>query len=348
MEKMKKLIMLVAAVAMVASFALTASAAEWNFYGSARITTFSNDVEPPVGDNQRDTVWTKQGNGRIGAKVKVSDTLSGRFEYGSGNNINLRLLYATWNFGAGSLTVGQDYTPSGNFYSNQVWGGDEDLIECGQQYVGRRPQLKLAFGDFQIAFISPNTGGIPGGLSLDETTLPRIEAAYGLKMDGFFVDVFGGYQTLKAISNTGNKVDLDSYLIGVGGGADFGPVFVKANVYMARNGASYGLLGYGDSSIGYAGNDIVDNDTLGYLLVAGYKISDTMTVEAGYGAIQHEKDISGADADDASTMYVNCSITLAPGVFVVPEIGIIDQLDDAAGNEQETLTYFGAKWQINF
>ena len=46
---MKKLIVWVASLAMVAGFALTASAAEWNFYGSARVGTWVTDVDSATG-----------------------------------------------------------------------------------------------------------------------------------------------------------------------------------------------------------------------------------------------------------------------------------------------------------
>ncbi|MFH1155908.1 MAG: hypothetical protein V1793_19025 [Pseudomonadota bacterium] len=341
---MKKLIILAAAFALVASFALTAAAAEWNFYGSARMQTWSDNVEKTGVKDDRDTTWDVQGNSRIGATVKVSDTMVGAFEYGTG--VNLRKLYGEWNFGAGKLLAGQTYTPASSmFYSNQVYGQDNDLLNCGQAYIGRIPMLQLTFGTLKIAFVRPNTS-TPAGLTGDQDiTLPKLEASYQLKMDNFFVDIYGGYQTYEVAS-----VDINSYLVGVGGGADFGAAFVKANVYMAQNGKAYGLSGLGNSSLGYDAvkNDIVDMDTLGYLLVAGFKVSDTVTIEAGYGAIQHELDVSGSKEDDAATYYLNASITLAPGVFVVPEIGVVDLKDTAAGADEGKTTYFGAKWQMNF
>jgi len=57
------------------------AAAEWNFYGSARISTFYSNIDdnpfqagsPHTSDYEQDL----NGNARIGAKVKVSDTLTG-------------------------------------------------------------------------------------------------------------------------------------------------------------------------------------------------------------------------------------------------------------------------------
>lgn len=343
---MKKIMLLIAALAMVASFTLTAAAAEWNFYGSARMQTWSEDDDnPSPAKDDTDTTWDIQGNSRIGANVKVSDTLVGSFEYGTG--VNLRKLFAEWNFGAGKLLLGQTYTPvSSLFYSNQVWGQDNDLLDCGQTYVGRIPMIQLTFGTFKLAFVRPNTGGTPAALTGDQdVTFPKFEASYQLKMDNFFVDIYGGYQTYEV-----NSVDVDAYVAGIGGGANFSGFFVNANVYMAQNGKAYGLSAMGDNTIGYnaAKKDIVDNDTLGYLLVAGYKVSDGLTVEAGYGYLQHELDVSGSKEDESQNFYVNATVVLAPGVFIVPEIGIRDYMDSAAGTDQGKMTYFGAKWQMNF
>ncbi len=81
-------------------------------------------------------------------------------------------------------------------------------------------------------------------------------------------------------------------------------------------------------------------------------VSDTLTLEAGFGYIETEwdTDVAGVNTqeDDAISYYVNASITLAPGVFVIPELGVLDQRDSALGADEAKTTYFGAKFQINF
>jgi len=176
---MRKLVSAIAALAMVATFAMSAAAADWNFYGSARIETFYQE-------NGTDEFSMDQaGNSRIGATVKVSDELTGRFEYGSGDNASIRLLYGEWNFGGGTLTVGQDYTPISltSGYSQQFKNANTGLIGYGMPYAGRVPQLKLTFGNFSIAAIH-NT-------DLEEDVQDDIAAA-GSKMimgeDGYGYD----------------------------------------------------------------------------------------------------------------------------------------------------------------
>jgi len=73
-------------------------------------------------------------------------------------------------------------------------------------------------------------------------------------------------------------------------------------------------------------------------------------VEAGYGYVETEFDDSGFSVpeDGASSYYLQFPITLAPGVYVTPEVGMIDYEEDTFGADESDTTYFGAKWQINF
>ena len=66
---MKKFLVIFAVVALIASPAV---AAEWNFYGSARMSTFSTDVEVPEGaESDQDTNWNLQGNW-VGERLRRS------------------------------------------------------------------------------------------------------------------------------------------------------------------------------------------------------------------------------------------------------------------------------------
>lgn len=297
---MKKLIVMLASLALVASFALTASAADWNFYGSARISTFWLDD-----DSAADTVFSEgiQGNSRIGANVKVSDELSGRFEYGSGPN--LRLLYGEWNFGAGTLLVGQTYTPLCMFYSNQVYGGDTGLLDTGGVYSGRNPMLRLKFGDFQIAAVAPASGN---------TDSPTIEASYSISFDSVAAKIAGGY-------DKGPDGGDATYVIAVGASLSLGQFTLKGNAWM------------GEHAERIMWTQGVGEDGIGYLIAAGFKINDMIGFEAGYGNAESDS------VDEAYAFYAQLPITLASGVFVIPEVGQVDNGED---------TYFGAKWQINF
>ena len=347
---MRKLLVLLAAVAFVVSFTVPAVAADWAFYGSSRMTTFMADVTPaglnPKSDD--DLTWDLQGNSRIGANVKAG-AISGRFEYGTG--INLRLLYGTWNFGGGALTLGQIYTPFFYLVSNQVYGSDNDLVAYGGIYAGRQPAIQLGMGPLKIALVKPKTGDVTPYTDAD-TTMPKLEACYSFKAGPVSLKPMLAYQSYDEEDPvTGRSESIDSSILGIGFSTAFGAVYLKGSVYMGTNVADYGF--YQDASGGadWDGTKVVDNDSMGYQLIVGFKASDMITIEGGFGAVESELDLPGTYEDTASAYYVNATINLAKGCFIVPEIGLLDHEDQIVNNvktEQGDVSYFGAKWQINF
>ena len=355
---MKKILVLLAAVAMVASFTLPAMAADWGFYGSARMSTFWDDDDKEVTGalfDDEDLTWGLQGNSRIGARVKAGD-IGGRFEYGTG--INLRLLYGTWNFGAGTILVGQDYTPINVFYSNQVYAGDTDLLPYGGIYDGRVPQLKLMIKGFQLCQSQPSTGAVTGipFAAENDTTIPEISASYDFAFGPLKVKLLGSYGSYDvADTATDREYSVDSYFYGLGLQAGFGPFTIAGNVWGAQNQNSMGMWTAGNTwatpAWNAATNNIDDVDDFGFYLLVNFKVNDMLTLEAGYGYAEHELDQAGGWEDDVASWYLQCTINIAKGFFVVPEIGQVDYKDrDIAGVsvDQGDTTYFGAKWQINF
>jgi hypothetical protein len=360
---MKKLFVCALAVAMVFAFTAPTMAADWNFYGSARFTTFSNDVDPQtVGSvTDTDTTWQVQGNSRIGATVSAGD-VGGGFEYGSGPN--LRKLYGTWNFGAGVLKVGQDYTPIAEFYSNQVYADDNDLLFQGMAYHGRRGQIRLTFGGFDLAFVTPNaqasllnTAGALVTSADNDVTLPQIVMSYKFATDMFSVKPYLGWATYDfttGVTTATQQESVDSLVYGLGGKVNFGPAYVAANIFAGTNVGNMGIATatISNAVINATTGKMVDNDTLAYAGVVGFKASDMFTIEGGYGHIASEIDVSGVKTEDtAFSYYINATVNLAPGVFIVPEFGKVsnDEIKTAGvATKQSETTYFGAKWQINF
>ena len=370
---MKKLMIVLVAIAMVGAFAATTMAAEWSFYGSSRMTTFSyNKSKEVVGTNfdDQDTTWTSQTNARFGANVKASDTVSGRFEQAmSSNSFALRLMYGVWNFGSGSLLVGQDYTPADTIISASVGvlpsvitaagqgpalDGEGNGLQIGSFYESRIAQIKLKFGDFQLAFIQPSTQTY--ALREVDTTLPKIEVAYKFKTDAFYVQPYAGYQTVDyTLVATDSSESVVSYLYGAQFGINFGPMYVKGNVFGSQNSGNYGRSNVTnfDSATISATNVVSDATTYGGIILAGFKLNDMLTFEAGYAMDKSKLEVPGTSdsENDPSHYYVNATITLAPGVFIVPEFGVFNFGDnEVAGvsTDQGDVTYFGAKWQINF
>jgi hypothetical protein len=309
------------------------------------MATFYVDVDPDVEgvDSDSDLQWDQQGNSRIGATVKFNDEIGGGFEMS--DSFGKRKLYGTYNFGGGELLFGQTYTPSAIFASNSVYDGDGDLLGVGEFYEGRLPMAQLTMGGFKLALITPST---VGPTTDTDTTLPKIELGYKLKADMFWVQAFAGYNSTTDNDPVGGDVDYDSYVAGVGGGMTFGPIFLNLGVHMGQNLGNYGAYnptGLNDEA-GVVNGEVKDNDGLGYMAVLGFNASEMFTIEAGYGHEQAELD--GSDnKESADQYYLNATINITKGFFIVPEVGMITYSDDVSDAEPQVF-YFGAKWQINF
>jgi len=336
--------------------------------------------------DDQDTAWTSQTNARIGAKVKASDAVSGRFEMGmSGNNgkkyanvpnINtdtvwLRLMYGEYNFGSGSLLVGQDYTPTTAILSanigvlpsviadagtHPIYDGEGNALQIGAFYESRKPQIKLKFGGLQLAFIEPaqTTSGV---YTDSDTTLPKIEVNYKFKTDMFSITPYAGYNTTEMANPANdNSITVSSYVLGAAANVNFGPMFVKGQLFWSQNPQNYGRSNvglYDGAVLNAAGTDVEDSSCYGGQVIAGFKMSDMFTFEAGYSYDHNEVDYTAGltGENDPTAWYVNATITLAPGVFIIPEVGMFDYGDNDTGagsTDRGSVTYYGAKWQINF
>jgi len=379
---MKKLTILIAAVALVC-FSVPAMAVDWNFYGNARIATyyvsddFGNDTPSDAalitnGDDKDSRLqWDMQGNSRIGANIKA-ENIKAQFEWGvssdsaGGGNVGARRLYGEWMFGEGMyLKVGKDYTPVSQFISGQVYDADLGLLGIGTQYGNREAQLAFGFGNFEIALIQPNTPNIstPGGTSAlgnIDPVLPKVEAKWGMSFDAWNFNLQGGYQyysikDVASLTNVGdtNDIDVTSYTLGADVGFNFGPAYVKAAGAFGQNWANgaWGLNGnHNQGSPAYwdGDDDVKDTKTWMASLVAGLKVSDMLSFEGGFGYRVDDPDVNNAEKSKPWAAYVQSVIALAPGVYVIPEIGYFDGDKNFADGDATSEFYAGGKWQINF
>ncbi len=342
---------MVTAAALGAALLLSVNtwAADWNFYGNARVQTFYTDVDTGNA-SATNLTHSLQGNSRIGARIQVSDTLVGRFEYGaSGGNANVRHLYGEWTFGPGKLLVGQTDSPLNFALSNQVYGVDAGMDPYGGVDAQRQPMIQLTFGDFKIAAIQPDTSDLSMAASTQEVRLPKIEASYHFSGDKFFLDLAGGYQTYELTDNTTGKAhDVQSYILAIGGQIQMGSAYLGGDVWMGQNVGPYNYSCDPDGNPELLGGSLQDNDAYGLVVAAGFKLNPTFSFEAGWGYVSAEIDHASFDKDDTVTYYVQSTVTLAPGVFIVPEIGRIDKDKDKDGADEADTVYAGIKWQINF
>ncbi len=319
-------------------------------------------------------------SGRV--EIQLKGIASG--DPGSTVTTESRLIYGVWDFGSGKMKIGKDYTPIAQFISGQVFDEDLGLLGIGTMYGNRVPGMTFSFGGFEIALLDPVQDYIPGLAATDgsfaidnpdgttdlaenatsdngdvDSYIPKIEASYGMSFDAWNFNLLGGFQTYEitdvTVGTSTEDIDVTSFTIGGDVGFNFGPGYVKGGASWSQNAtqAAWHLPGVrndaaGGSAIWDGSDDVDDGETIMFALVGGMKMSDMVSFEGGFGWRQDDSDVSGTDKDEAWEIYLQSVIAMAPGVYVVPEIGYTDFKDDLAGDDEGSQFYLGAKWQIDF
>ncbi len=337
---------------------LQANAVDWEFYGIAKVKTFYEFNSAADGktfadgeDDDADFDIGLQSNSRVGAKAKVNESLSGVAELGiSDSAVTTRHLYGKWKYDGGAFTIGQTCTPVGRQDSLRVWGDDAGLQAFGEPYLGRRPLLQLETHGFKVALVKPhsitNIYVNTNATSEVDNLLPRLEASYQHKIGIGSVEVFGGFHTYE-ISSTVENFDVQSGMAGAGFWIKPDPAYVRAIGYYSRNARQFGqYLSPQPATFGSAkivNDEVVNNDLFAGALFGGYKFSEKISAEIGYGYSQSEDDTDDAEASKWHSYYAQVNYMLAKGISVTPEFGVVEDIDT-----HKSTTYVGARWQASF
>jgi hypothetical protein len=271
-----------------------------------------------------------------------------------------------WKFSDnGALKVGKDYSPVRNVISNQVFK-DDDMMQGSGAFDGRRPGgLTLFLGGLELALLTNALKNGPAGPtditpagSDPDWNLPKIEARWSLKTDSFKLIPFGGFQYFKVSEGTStlqDDLDIYSYVLGLNVQANFGAFYLAAEGTYGQNwnnanwkNGLYSAASSSSASLNSSGDDVKDATSYMLGLVLGFKATDRIQFEAGFGYRNDDSGIPGSQDDDFWQGYVQAAVTMAPGVYIVPEVGYQDFMDNAAGNDEGYQWYAGAKWQIDF
>ena len=380
---MKKLIILLAVIAMVGAFTATAIA-DVSLYGSARFRTYWSDTSKEATKagkfDDADLEWRMGFLTRFGANFK-SDKINGKFEMdarvasagdypggkyaGTGassvGNMRLRQLWGQYDFGSFKFMIGQNYPlfdapVSGiNYYS----GGLQKFGGIGYD-VARTSQMRFTFGNFRAALLTPDTSSssaATGGLGTYtevNTMFPKLEVRYDMKMDAFALNFMGGYQSYEIENLTTKQTeDIQSWVIGARAKANFGPAYVGLSLNYRQNGKNYGMWTdvSKEAAVFDTDGQLKDADALGYVAALGYKVNDMFTLEASYGSISSEQDTIANNEDDEIAWGLMAKITMAPGVYIIPEFIFQDNKDVTTGGtatDQGDTTIIGVFWRIDF
>ena len=354
---MRKLFILLAAVAFAFAFT-TPAKADVNFSGMVSFETYmqsiSNDT-PGTTDND-DLLWAMSTSGsRLTANFKEGD-ISALYEIRFNLTSYVRHWFASWNFGAGVLGIGQTWTPEFSCIGS-VMRGDGAADPLDPACSARIPFISVKFGGLMIAAGEVHTADVYGAPYTDyEITLPKLMASYNLNVAMVGLKFFGG------INNYGQRdpvtdvsKDVDCYVWGITASAGFGPLTVKGMYWGGQNTVEYGAAPPDQTgqffNATYVAPTLYDTDMNAYGIDVAYKVSDMIGVAAGYMAATQELDAPGTWEDKTATYFVQASISLAKGVTLWPEYAVIDRKDvnlNGTKVEQDTSTWIGVYWRIAF
>jgi hypothetical protein len=349
---MRKLLVLFAVVPFMFAFT-TPAKADVNLSGYVAFETYMQNVDSdePGYKDADDLIWDLD---NICSRLTINfkqGPVGAIYELRPFSGGHVRHWFATWNFGAATLGIGQFWTPEFSCISSALRG-------CGA--VGpagdpgcsvRIPFVQVQFGSLKIAAGKPN---IPDANIYGddfETSMPKLMFSYDLNVAMVGLKFFGGYQSIDdRDSATDVSKSIDSYVAGITATLGFGPATVKVYYWTAENPIEYGSGNAGFEAV-LVGNTVKDADFNSYGVDLAYKVSDTLQVTAGYLLGSSESDQAGKWEDDSTAYHVNATFTLAKGVTLSPEYAVLDLEDkyEAGVKSYETsTTWLGAYWKIAF
>jgi hypothetical protein len=198
----------------------------------------------------------------------------------------------------------------------------------------------LTMGQLRLSFID---------IAPDDAETPMVPETAPVPM----IDLYSGVQTGKfqdIVSPNSFSEDIDwsasPFILFFGVNLNVGPGYFQSNAFMSRP-PENGALATTPNETGFLQDRLMDANAKGFNAAAGFKLNNLITLEAGYGYVEHSRN-QAKSGDEAWAIYAQAILSLAPGVQVIPEIGQIDfdksQPKGAAANN----FYAGAKWEINF
>ncbi|MBW1649416.1 MAG: porin [Deltaproteobacteria bacterium] len=266
------------------------------------------------------------------------------------------------------------------------YGGRSEMIKLSFGNFGLyfiEPIIKN-FDFFEANTVFGHNDPIRDSASTDfDKSIPQIAASYTFTYDKLTLEGMAAYQHYEFTdynNSTATKnprpnhydksLDVNSNFFKIGATVDLDPFTFSGSYGWGDNIGNMGILAYSHygynpvaiyaegtkAPIGPAG--IYDVETSGYTLVAGIKINDMLSFQTGYGYIENETDYwAHFKNTEAHSYYLQAQIKILDGFVITPEIGKIeygDQYTFEKANEDTEMydggdiSYFGAKWQIDF
>jgi len=336
---------------------ITSAFAEVEFYGSARFGYWYEMLDEDLagGESRINMDFAQYSTSRMGAKFNLNRMLS-KVEFGfNGTTVYTRLLNGTIDFGAYKLLIGRDYsgfnTANAASQSTSILLGYENmLLGYGAAYDGRHTMIKLIFKN-GLYFSLSNPKKIDAlalGVDSIDALTPKINLGFNLKNDKI-----GIYPTLGFNMSQYNEdyagVDetVMAYVFATTFKYNMSKLTLQSQVNYGQNTKDYGIktATCANASID-ANGDIVNVTTLsGYLQASYAVVCGKITAGGGYATSSSD---NLDDNDTGMSVFLQGNFKLHEQLSLIPEVGMIDDMEDGMGCKEGSGIYFGTKFQMDF
>ncbi|MDP8314965.1 MAG: hypothetical protein RAP70_07815 [Candidatus Celaenobacter antarcticus] len=326
--------------------------ADATFYGSARLGFWYENTDKDwncyqygVSESNLALNYAMQSNSRFGAKF-ITNGITGQVELAvSPSSVGLRLLYGKLTKADLSVIIGQDYSGF-KPYGDQVYADDLNFINYGLFYDSRQPMVKFSCKKgFQAMLIIPKEIDVTGLGGLKSLS-PKVNLSYEYTNKKFYFSTSVGVNINKYNKNF-NTDQLDkmilSYAVSLTGKYDLGMINLLAQYSYGVNVGNYGICTITPSSVVYdSGNKSFENTkTFGGLIVVGCKLFN-----AGVSYIETCNSL-WSEKDTAMSAFIQKKVSICKNVFLVPEVGLMDNMKDNTGAQEGKKIYGGMKIQAD-
>jgi hypothetical protein len=236
----------------------------------------------------------------------------------SGHPWSIQLMGANSSENNGNATTG---------FNNTLAGFKENMIPLTMG------QLRLSFIDIAPATDASHPASEPHAA-------PMLEFHTGVQTEKF-------QDTLPA-GTFGIETDwsASTFILFFGVNLNVGPGYFQSNAFISHPPENNAHAPTSNETF-FARDMLTDTTAKGFNAAAGYKLSNRVTLEAGYGYVEHDRNQTKF-GEEAWAIYAQAILNLAPGVQVIPEIGQIDFDKNQPKKATADNFYAGAKWEINF
>jgi hypothetical protein len=178
---------------------------------------------------------------------------------------------------------------------------------------------------------------------LDETVpeFQGVKARYEISLGNYSFEFSGGYvPVMKSLVPSESFLDPRAHLGYVNFTIPFSQFYFKGGAFFGRNEEALGLIFKRPPEA----QDAEKRELFGYQISGGYRFSDSLSIQAGWGQAAQEYRMK---SEGLGTWYLQAQISPGWGMSVIPQVGFVD-LTSGDGEKLKEDFYFGARWHINF